>query len=450
MTIGTSHRFRVVILAAAGITLTLAIMIGILVNLSLRRSPLTLADRIDREQTVLYVSTTDRRILLEAIHRYRAMLPDAPAETLVPEASHYEFAILQTASGSLSWIIESVKEGREQPSLLSRTAPPLLAIAATHRRSLSAMPLFAHIPEERPSFVWFNPRVLPLPRGASADLVRAVLSPLTEGMLLFTTPGHGTLLVRGKGLSRVTFAPQLPEPSLKRLLGLSFGDPIAVQAILASTLSVTNPGLSEGIQGMLQAALQRRTGSTDVRKMTDELLSGPLTIAVERGEADALRFAIAGVSSTAEALTEWLTALNQHMSAGTIRRRDFNEFTRIDVALTLSEASSARKEHGWTLTRLGGSGADLALTSAVSGRAYILGTDDEIVERLMKNDDRSPSNLGSGTLDLPWFTSELERGLPFLLPLASTMDAILGTSASRISWTLQPLPGGVRTDWQID
>jgi hypothetical protein len=61
--------------------------------------------------------------------------------------------------------------------------------------------------------------------------------------------------------------------------------------------------------------------------------------------------------------------------------------------------------------------------------------------------ERTDGGLGTGTIDLAWFSAEMDQRLPFLDVTAAT-EMLFGT-AERLTWRIYPLSSGIGIDWSL-
>ncbi len=450
MFLGILHKFRILIAVAVGIAVALAAAIGIFLSLKVDPKTLSLADRTDPSRTLVYVSTTDRQTLLKALERFAPLLNGiGPTDADITNADRYEFALLRSGSGTVDWTMygKQEKEGTHV-TLVSRNDPSLFLDIADRKSSLAYTPLFAYTSKADGSFVWFRPDVLAIPRSDSGDIARALLTPYKEGMLILDAVGRGRLMLKGQasagqgGIADVTKG-DVP------LVGLSLSDPSRILSDVAAALNEKNPSLLEGITGIAKARLEKTTGSTDITSLGKDLLAGPLSIVMQRGEAGTV-VVIAGTASHAKVIDAWLKKIASVMTEGSVRRQEFfqKEYTKVDVTADEASGISDTGDYkGWMMKRLGAASDD-PIIIAVSGRKFMVGNDESLIKTTIDG-QTAHAGLVSGTADIAWLSSETERRLPFLEPVRPTLEALLGPSPSRLTWHATQIAGGMALEWTL-
>lgn len=445
------HKSRIVLAASVGIALTFAVVGGILISMKVDPKTLSLADRTDPTRTLVYISTADRQTFFRALERFAPLMNGiGPTETDIAPAERYEFALLSSGSGTVDWTMygRNDKEG-SHVTLVSRNDPSLFLSVADRKSSLAYSSLFAYTPKPAGSFVWFRSDALTLPRSHGGDIGRAFLAPYKEGLLVLDGAGRGRLMLKGKtsvGHGGITDVTKGDVP----LFGLSLSNPSYVLSSVAAALAKENPSLLEGMTGIAQAQLEKMTGSTDIRSLGKDLLAGPLSISMRRGETRTM-MVFTGTASNAKTIEMWINNIASVMTEGSVRRQEFfqQEYTKVDVtADEASGISDADDYKGWTMKRLGAA-SDSPFTIAVSGRTFMAGNDESLVKAHIDGNTASQSGLASGTADIAWLSSEMERLLPFLQPVRPTIESLLGPSPSRLTWHVTPIAGGMTLEWTL-
>ena len=445
------HKSRIVLAASVGIALTFAIIGGILLSMKVDPKTLSLADRTDPSRTLVYISTTERQTFFKALDRFALLMNGiGPTEKDIAMADRYEFALLSSGSGTVDWTMygRNEKDG-SHTTLVSRNDPSLFVDIADRRSSLAYSPLFAYTSKTDGSFVWFRPDVVALPRSDSGDIARALLAPYKEGMLILDAADRGRLMLKGatsglqRGIADITKG-DVP------LFGLSLSDPSHILSSVTATVGTENPSLSEGIAGIAQAQLEKMTGSTDITSFTKDFLAGPLSIVMRRGDAGIVTV-VTGTASHAKVIDTWLAKIASVMTEGSVRRQEFfqKEYTKIDVtADETSGLSDVGDYKGWTMKRLG-TANDHPFFIAVSGRKFMVGNDESLIDTTMNEQMAADGGLASGSLDMAWLSTEIERLLPFLEPVRPTLEALLGPSPSRLTWHTTSIAGGIALEWTL-
>ncbi len=454
MILRSLHRFRIVTLITIGIAIALAAIVGIALNLTVDPKTLHLSDRINPTATVLYISTTDRATLFTTLNRFDALLGDKkPSPTDFANADRYEFAIVQSGSGNLSWMFYGHNiQARNHVTVLSENNPSLFLPLKERRKSLSFTPLFTEAGESEKSLVWFRTAFFPLPEIESATIVQALLAPYSVGIIFFDTSDQGQLLL----LSEIT---TMKGGSIERSdtddapFDLSLGNTKTLIDSFVTALQEKDAELLDGLAGILKARMKKFTGLSDLQKIRSDLFSGPLNITLRNGIGTEVLFSISGTASQEKVIGSWIHAIASMNMEGTMRHMDFfkKEFTRTDIVADETQGLQTLEEYkGWSMTQIGGSGSDLSIVAATAGRRYVLGSNQELVKQVIDGYGTSQSSaLAAGTMDIPWFTKQAEDQLPFLIPLRPTMESLFGTSGSRLSWHIAPITRGIRIDWSL-
>ena len=450
MSFGSLSRFRIVLAAVAGIAVALAAAAGIFLSLKVDPKTLHLSDRVDADRVLAYISSPDRTVFFDGVRRYETLMGDkSPAEQDIAPADRYEFALLRAGPGTTQWIVygRDEKEGSHK-TVVSANDPTLFLPLTERRQSLSRAQLFQHLTNDESSFVWFDVRNLPLPDSPAAILVRSLLSPYKEGLLVVDTKGKGRLLLKGRTGLR-TGAMDMRQSDDTPVAGMSLGDPLSILAATTADMEERDPALLEGLTGILTARLQEWTGSTDLMLLKG-LLAGPVSLEMHRAEAGRTLFAMSGTASGNDTLRTILEKASSVMMEGNIRRMEFlDEYSRSDItAATTSGLAELAPHNGWMMKRLGGTGSDISLFIAQSGRKYVLGNDESLVQQMtgVRGDDAS---FGSGSMDMAWVSAEIETRLPFLEPFRPTLETLLGPSSARLTWRISGISGGIGIEWSL-
>jgi len=445
------HKSRIVLAASVGIALTFAVVGGIMISMKVDPRELSLADRTDPTRTLVYISTTERQTFFSALERFATLMNGiGPTEADIAIADRYEFALLRSGSGTVDWTMygRNEKEG-SHVTLVSRNDPSLFLSVASRKSSLAYAPLFAYIPKPAGSFVWFRPDSLALPRSNSGDIGRALLTPYKEGMLVLDGAGRGRLMLKAKTSAVQGSITDVSKGELP-LFGISLSDPSHLFSSAVAALAEENPSLLEGMTGIAQVQLEKMTGSTDITVLGKDLLSGPLSMVMRRGE-ERTMMVITGTASHTKTMEMWMSKITSVMTEGSVRRQEFfkNEYTKIDVTADESSGLSDIGDYkGWTMKRLGAA-SDHPFTIAVSGRTFMVGNDESLVKAHIDGSTTTYPGLASGSADIAWLSTELERRLPFLQPIRPTLEALLGSSPSRLAWHARPIPGGISLEWSL-
>lgn len=447
------HKSRIVLAAAVGIALTIAMIGGILLSMKVDPKTLSLADRTDPSRALVYVSTTEKEILLKAIERFAPLMNGiGPANADIQNADRYEFAILRSGSGTVDWTMYGRNEKeKNHVTLVSRNDPSLFLGVADRRSSLAASPLFAYTAKTDGSFIWFRPDAVAIPDSESGDIARSLLAPYKEGMLMLDIAGRGRLMLSGMAATpqggMIDSAVQNNDASA---FALSLSYPSRVLTDVGSALTKENSALSEGLRGIAQAQLEKVTGSTDIASMSTDLLSGPLTIMMKKSDTRIISV-VTGTASHPKVIDAWLTKIASVMTEGSVRRQEFfgKEYTKVDV--TADEASGlgdVGDYKGWAMKRLGAIN-DNPFTIAVSGRKFMIGNDEALVKATIEGHANVRGGLVSGAVDIGWLSSEVERLLPFLEPVRPTLEVFLGPSPGRLTWHIAPISSGILIEWTL-
>ncbi len=449
------QKFRIALAALIGLAIALATIAGIFLSLKVNPDTLHLADRIDATHSILYVSTPDRAILFGALHRYQNILSiGAPKEVDIAVADRYEFALIQTGSGETAWILDSVNTTKGTHVMQASKTDVSLLPLTERRQSLASTPLFKSVSEPTASFAWFDTAAIPLPESESALLVQAALSSYSEGLIQFDAVGRGRLSLIGQTKPLHGNAGEIPNTHPLPLLGISLSEPAAVLQNFGTEFTAKDPALLEGMTGILKAQLQKLTGSTDVNGLADDLLTGPFTIIIKQGDADALLFALSGTATSAKVFDQWKTSILSLQTEGIIRTKEFfeKEYTRTDVtAKQVAENTASRDYKNWILDVPQGSGAELSLMTAQKARKYILGNNEQLIKSMIDADAGMPSSgVSTGSADMTWFASIAKAHMPFLGSIRETVEAFFGTFPSRLVWKVSTIPNGIIVDWQIN
>ncbi len=447
------YRFRIALATVVGVTIALATASGIFLQLTIDPESLQLADRIDASHTILYLATNKRETVMHAISRYKTVLNDeGPSESDITIADQYEFALLRTQSGTLVWIIEERNEKQERRTRSSLEDPSLFLPVSQRRQSVGSSPLFEHVTQSQQSLAWFDIEALPIPESASSSLVRAVLSSFEVGLVQFDTSDRGTLLLQKKKISESWKHANIASVE-DVLLSISLSDPTALLLDCINGLATRDQAFLEGLTGIVQATMQKLTGSTDLATMGADLLAGPLSIQLTQRSKNTILFAISGTAKDAKKFTEWSALLRSMQEDGHIRTMDFynNEYSRTDVVSKQTHSSALTEEYdGWTLEFPEGTHQEGSLMTALHGRKFILGNSETLMKSTIDATSQIlTSGIGAGSLDMTWAIQEAETRLPFLAPISETIHALFGSIPARLRWRISTIPSGIRVDWQI-
>jgi hypothetical protein len=236
------------------------------------------------------------------------------------------------------------------------------------------------------------------------------------------------------------------------LLSLSVSDPMTVLKAATTGLESNDPQLLEGLTGILKARMQTLTTSSDVSILSSDLLAGPTNLTVHRGSGNDVRIAFSGTARNSKVFREWLSSVASAMTEGNLRTSEFNrkEYVRTDVTAGDENAViETGVQNGWSLLRVGGSGAEISLFAAQSGRAYVIANNEGLVTVIINANTSGNSTVASGTMDLAWFVTNSEKAAPFLIPLRPTIEALFGPSPSRLTWRASPIPEGISVQWSL-
>ncbi|MBP7114167.1 MAG: hypothetical protein KBA40_01805 [Candidatus Peribacteraceae bacterium] len=450
MSFGSLSRYRIVLAAVAGIAVALAAAAGIFLSLEVDPKTLHLSDRVDAKRALVYISSRDRVVFFGGVRRFETLMGDStPTEQDIAQADRYEFALLQTGSGVTEWIIYGRNErDGSHTTVVSNNDPSLLLPLTERRQALSRIQLFQHLTKDESSFAWFDVHALPFPESTAATLARSLLSPYKEGLLIGDSQGKGRLILKGKTVQR-TGALEMSTGDNIPVAGMSLGDPLSILSAMTINLKERDPALLEGLTGILTSRLQKWTSSTDLALLKG-LLAGPVSLEMHQREEGRSVFAMSGTASENDTLRTILEKAASVMMEGSIRRIEFlDEYSRKDVtAATTSGLTDLDPHNGWVMKRLGGSGSDISLFAAQSGRKYVLGNDESLVKQVTgaRGDDAS---YGSGSMDMTWVSSEIETRLPFLQPIRPTLETLLGPSPARLTWRISGISGGIGIEWTL-
>lgn len=449
------HRFRIVLAACVGIAIALATAAGIFLSLRADPKTLNLAQRIDPTRAMVFITTPDRERFFEVIDHFAGLMNESmPTEQDVAPADTYEFALLSSGSGSTDWIIYGRKASDDTHVTLVSNDDPSLFLAPTERRhSLAGTAFFAAATKSATSLLWFKTLYLPLPTSESADIARALLAPHEEVAILFGARGQGRLMVINDTLNLRGTAPDLTisnDPA--SLLGMSLSEPAAILENFTRALQSKNPALTEGITGILKAQAQTYLGSSDLALIAHDLLSGPASLTLRRNNMGEILFAFSSTAGSTIIRDSWLVTMASAMKEGNVRRMEFfkKEYTRTDV--TAADTTGWRgggTYKNWSLRHLGGTGSDVSLTLAVSGRRYVAGNDTSLVEAMIDSNAAMSTSLASGTADIGVLSQETETRLPFLQPVRSTVEALLGPSPEHLTWRMTQVGDYLTIDWSL-
>lgn len=444
------HRvLQVVLMTALG--LLAAVVAGFFLVRSLIADPKTmsLALRVPAERTTVFVRETDRTEFFRTVSMMTKS-GKGPDISGIPTGERYEFAKLTEAKDSgPGWVTYVWQDNGTKHVTVASADDPLLFLKPEKRgESLGARsPLLREKRTE--NVLWMRSASLPLAASALTTVIRAALGHDSE--LLSESHGTGgTLLIAGTGGRQSTatrsIAGAIPGDALLRL---EIGNPDHVVERIAKELRATDPALTEGMQGILQALLLDYTDRTDLKAATNDVLAGPVSIAIVPSK-KTTNFVVSGAARSADATHDWLAALSGEGDTGQVRRVSFfkNENVRIDVAATHEDGVRAAGTYkGWTLMELGSTGSALRLFVATQGVRYIASDEKSLVTSVIDNPGTQVT--WDGTADLNWLATRLRVKTPFLVPGSVDALRLFGAGTSHVDWKATPEAGGTRIDWSI-
>ena len=444
------HRvLQVVLMAALG--LLAALVAGFFLVRSVMADPKTmsLALRVSAERTTVFVRETDRTQFFRKVNMMTKP-GKGPDVSGIPTGERYEFAALSEANDSgAGWVTYVWQDDGTKHVTVASADDPLLFLKPEERgESLGARsPLLRHKRTE--NVLWMRSASLPLPASALTTVIRAALGHESE-LLSESHATGGTLLIAATSPKQSTatrsIAGAIPGDALLRL---EIGHPEHAVERIAKELRATDPALTEGMQGILQALLLDYTDRTDLKAAMNDVLAGPVSIAIVPAK-NATNFVVSGTARSADATRDWLTALSGEGDTGQVRRVSFfkNENVRIDVTATHEDGVRETGTYkGWTLMELGSTGSALRLFVATQGVRYVASDETSLVTSVIDNPGTQVT--WAGTANLNWLATRLRAKAPFLVPGSADAVRLLGAKTSHVDWKATPEAAGTRIDWSV-
>jgi len=421
---------------------------------------LSLAYRIDRERTVLFLRTKDRSSLssINAIYAPSIAPASLPSTMDLPEARSLELALIKRLSGSgTAWVIYAHTEKGRHVTFLSEEDPSLSLPLKEMDRSLARDNLFEEtVTDDSQHVLWANLRSLPLSKSPTSSLLRSLLAPYESALVIWEQQEAGKLLLK-KGVnerSRMIAGGTIPsllysEEPLFELRSQSF---FALMKRTADAMQKENPTLREGLSGIARAMEEQYTHSTDVSHFLSELFQPPATFAVFHGSGSLLSFVMAGTATTSDTLSKWKDAVASTVTPGMIRtQRFFRENSRTDViAETENLIAEEPLAHGWEITRMGASGSNANIFLARRDTSFLVSNDHPLLLRLLPSTRNAQKSTEGGTLSLPWTLVTVQKMFPFLGKDTRTLAQMLfPAKTERIRWEGRETGNAYRIQWSL-
>lgn len=399
------------------------------------KTSVSLADRVDSTVTV-FIKAHDKTTLESLIKKYAS---SSSIDTAVlPEGTSYEYALLETGSGSM-WAIDITnQEPSERVTLTSSGELPLVSPSASLAKTSA---IKKYVGKNTSAWIYAQPRMLMIEqRDIAGELMNAVLGTIDNVLIVWKDDKSGLLLLEGTRPRLSSSMMPSVDLSPAPLLHIDISDPNAFIESVQKQSSISATATAEGMAGILAQTLKPFSGGMTMEEMQKTLLNGEGSLYVTTNNND-LAIAFLGTARSAQDILQWIDGLNTASSDVRLRNISFpkNENIRQDVISQNSTASLEQPElSGWQ-RRIIGSGSSMPLSVALQGNRYGISNNDLFLQKILTSATTQKKGVLQGTVDVQWLKSWL-----------STINASIESTAKRIDWSAQTSDDGWLVNWEID